>query len=298
MKFYLLTIFRVSILIIGISFSLTACASDEYGPLDGRVVDEKTGQPVAGAFVGVVWARNTFRSPPHPCVYTVLMQTDAQGRYSLPDLTAKIAEKSEDLNNIYWSIKLWAPGYLLLTGGSNALVHQRGDEDRVLGADYGKLSPEQREARLKTLPRWKANNMVVALRKAPTPLAALDRIDRPGPIDFHCSDDPNMLLKLAETLYKDSYHQTCESNLSPEAWTSWNLATVAGEFAKLSDMGGSTNLYAPGREKREKKLDRAAGWDYPRTPNNPPYPPLNAEHFKEYCYLMSNQTTYLETNHE
>jgi hypothetical protein len=78
--------------------SLTACSSRSGGPFAGTVVEEKTGKPIAGAWVAVNWMIHLPGAPigggggSLHCFHTEIAQTDAKGKYSVPRWTISLNE--------------------------------------------------------------------------------------------------------------------------------------------------------------------------------------------------------------
>ena len=80
------------------------------GKIEGQVVDDVTGAPIAGAFIVGVW-RGYVASPAHGstgCYHIEFRTTDAHGRFSISEFAGNINPLRSDREV---SVGVYAPGY-------------------------------------------------------------------------------------------------------------------------------------------------------------------------------------------
>ncbi len=127
--------------------SISACSllpPTKISPVAGRVLDQDTGQPVAGAIVVVRWigtATKAFVDQHTACYHVETAKTDAEGRYATTSWLE--ASKYRDLGSKEQRIKVYKASYRQVD--SEAAKHylvkdNRGTEDRLQYILYSVIS--------------------------------------------------------------------------------------------------------------------------------------------------------------
>jgi hypothetical protein len=100
------------------------CSGTSGGPVDGRVIDEETGQGVAGAYVMVRWtgyleAGSIGGSPRLLCYHIEVTRAGSSGKYHVPRWTATKENQAPYVGGInfhphdFLFVTAYAPGYRL-----------------------------------------------------------------------------------------------------------------------------------------------------------------------------------------
>lgn len=180
----------------------------DAGPFSGQVLDTQTGKPIPGAFVGFNWDGTSWIAG-HSRLHSVLVQTDAQGRYELPWQGARI--DSTGWHSVSWHEEVWAGGYML----SHAVAGSHSSNN---------------------------HGVQVLLQRALSVMDALAGSQRLDLASYCCKENTpwdkmsasrdarreanrGARQALAVALYRDSYHWICEGDLPVEALTSRYVET-------------------------------------------------------------------------
>jgi hypothetical protein len=180
------------------------CSGTSGGPVDGRVIDEETGQGVAGAYVMVRWtgyleAGSIGGSPRLLCYHIEVTRADGSGKYHVPRWTATKGNEAPYVGGInfhphdFLFVTAYAPGYrlsrhhkstsldatLVKFGGNFA---ERRDTDATIVSGWQECAFSRADAE-KMKPMWKAISDE-ELNLATTPNERKVAVERMLEIDF------------------------------------------------------------------------------------------------------------------
>jgi hypothetical protein len=135
------------------------CSGTSGGPVDGRVIDEETGQGVPGAYVMVRWtgslgAGSIGGSPQQVCYHIEVARADGAGRYHIPHWTAT----DENRPAYATALNFHTHDFLLVSGYAPGFQESRAHRSTAVDMILRKLSGDfaaRRLADMQILAGWK-----------------------------------------------------------------------------------------------------------------------------------------------
>lgn len=210
------------------------------GPFAGQIVDAQSGGPVPGAFVAFTWGGSGWIEGHATRLLTVVVQTDAEGRYQVPWQGGKL--DTAGWHSISWGEEVWAPGHVLLKTGEEELRKQTSSSTAGL------------QIRL---------TRVVSTVDALTMRNRMNPDSYDNPYNKYSSDNASVLKSLALSLYRDSYHRVCESELPDAALAKQYVEVPNADVSRYRFFATSPPYSAKqvaDQNDAWAALERKAGW--------------------------------------
>lgn len=234
------------------------------GPFSGQIVDAQNGRPVPGAFVAFTWGGSSWIEGHATHLLTVLVQSDAEGRYHVPWQGGKL--DTAGWHSISWGEEVWAPGYVLLQTGEEKLNKQAPSATGGLQIHL---------------------TQVVSAVDALTMRNRMNPDSYDNPYDKHSYDNAGVLKSLALALYRDSYHRVCEDELSDEALAKQYVEVPNADVSRYRFFATSPAYSAKQVADEHDAWEpfyRKAGWTDPSGPVRDP-PALDRSLLPDLCRL-------------